>query len=706
MAQRIYSNNYLARLNGALLIGSTSLVVSTATNLPTITGSNYFYLTLDGGAVKEIIKVTAVVGTTLTVVRAQENTTAVAWADGTPIALRETAASFVDYTDATTDILTSGNIAANHLSSAYTTTATAAGTTVLTVTSTEKQYFTGALGQTLTMPVVSTLPRLGYSYTVVNLSTGSVTIQSSGANSIVVLTTNQQAVLTCIALTGTGVASWSYMLSAVTVGGGGGVAGPVSSVADSVPLFSGTGGSTLKDSAGVNAIINTMSITLGATQIATNQGFGFECFAVSNGSSNNSLAMGYRAGKAVTSAVQGTYLGSNAGLAVTTGGQSVYLGYQAGKTVTTGDSNFVGGALAGSNMGANRNNNVYVGYSAGKWMDASGNTFIGTNAGSGTSAGTTSDSVVIGKDALSNTTTSTSGYDLTVVGAGACGALTTAFEICSYGRNTCAALTTASQTCAFGVSSFQSLTTGIRNSGFGPGVGIAGATGAVALTTGPGNTLMGSRAGVSAADCANAIAVGRDSVATKETGSTSGTFGPGFSLGSAAFPVGFRGDGTLIPSTTGGAGFMKQKINGTQYYVPLYADAATTIDVVATQSDQETATSAVAAVTPSVQQFHPSASKAWLYSLYSAGVPQLSASYNITSITDNGTGDATVNIATDMSSANYCVTTGFNRSNNTGAGYVPNTYSVLAGSFRMSLVDAAGAPIDPYAFHASCFGDQ
>lgn len=705
MAQRIYSNNYLAALNGAILVGSTSIVVSTATNLPTITGSNYFYLTLDGGAVKEIVKVTAAVGTTLTVVREQEGTTAVAWASGTPIALRETAASFVDYLDATTDILTSGNIAATHITPTYTTTATAAGTTTLTVTSTQQQFFTGSSAQDLVMPVVTTLPRLGFKFEVMNLSSGSVTIKSSGSNNIVVLTTNQKAILTCILLTGTTAASWSYVLSAVTVGGGG-MSGPVSSTDNGLAIFDGTGGGTLKDSAGVNVTVNTMRITLGNTQVATNQAFGVSALNVSNGSSNNSVAMGYESGKAVTSAVQGTYLGSQAGLAVTTGGQSVYIGYQAGKTVTTGSSNFIAGALAGSLMGVNRNDNVFIGYSAGKYIDASGNTFMGTNAGSGSSAATTSDSVAIGKDALGSTTTATTGYDLTIVGAGSCGALTTAFQICAYGRNTCAALTTANYTCAYGYSSFSSLTTGVNNTGYGMGVGIAGATGAVALTTGPGNSLFGSRAGVSAADCANAIAIGRDAVATKETGSTSGTFGPGISLGSAAFPVGFRGDGTIIPSAVGGAGFWKQKVNGTFYYIPLYADASTTIDVASSQSDQETATSAVAFVTPSVQQFHPSASKAWLYSLYSAGVPQMSASYNITSITDTGTGIATVNIATDFSSANYSVSIGQNRDNTTTTGYAPIVYTLAAGSFKVSLTDASGVNADPYAFHALCFGDQ
>lgn len=126
----------------------------------------------------------------------------------------------------------------------------------------------------------------------------------------------------------------------------------------------------------------------------------------------------------------------------------------------------------------------------------------------------------------------------------------------------------------------------------------------------------------------------------------------------------------------------------------------------ATQADQEAATSTVTYVSPGRQQFHPSASKAWLYSLYSAGVPLLSASYNIASITDNGVGDATVNLSTVFSSANYCVTSGLNIANNSVATFIPTTYSVAAGNFRLSFVSAGGSSTDPFAFHTACFGDQ
>jgi hypothetical protein len=90
----------------------------------------------------------------------------------------------------------------------YTTTATAAGTTTLTVASNSYQYFTGATTQTVVMPVTSTL-ELGRTWVIVNNSTGSLTINSSGGNLIKTLLGGQTIAIRCILITGTSAASWS-----------------------------------------------------------------------------------------------------------------------------------------------------------------------------------------------------------------------------------------------------------------------------------------------------------------------------------------------------------------------------------------------------------------------------------------------------------------------------------------------------------------
>lgn len=91
----------------------------------------------------------------------------------------------------------------------YTTTATAAGTTTLTSASNNQQFFTGSTTQTVVLPVTSTLA-LGLSYLIVNNSTGVVTVQSSGANIITLIPAGASVRCTCILITGTTAASWSF----------------------------------------------------------------------------------------------------------------------------------------------------------------------------------------------------------------------------------------------------------------------------------------------------------------------------------------------------------------------------------------------------------------------------------------------------------------------------------------------------------------
>jgi hypothetical protein len=91
----------------------------------------------------------------------------------------------------------------------YSTTATAAGTTTLTAASLYQQYFTGSSTQTIVLPVTSTLA-LGLGYSITNKSTGVLTVQSSGLNTIVTIPSQATVNFTCILITGTTAASWSY----------------------------------------------------------------------------------------------------------------------------------------------------------------------------------------------------------------------------------------------------------------------------------------------------------------------------------------------------------------------------------------------------------------------------------------------------------------------------------------------------------------
>lgn len=105
------------------------------------------------------------------------------------------------------------NLSTNNLNTKYTTTATAASTTTLSVTSTYQQYFTGVTTQTILLPVVSTLVN-GFQFLIANTSTGALTVQTSGSVGVMNILSNYQLIITCINTAGgTAAAAWSYALS-------------------------------------------------------------------------------------------------------------------------------------------------------------------------------------------------------------------------------------------------------------------------------------------------------------------------------------------------------------------------------------------------------------------------------------------------------------------------------------------------------------
>jgi hypothetical protein len=72
---------------------------------------------------------------------------------------------------------------------------------------------------------------------------------------------------------------------------------------------------------------------------------------------------------------------------------------------------------------------------------------------------------------------------------------------------------------------------------------------------------------------------------------------------------------------------------------------------IASQAEMEAATSDTKVVTAVRVRNHPGVAKAWV-KFTPAGA--IAASHNVTSITDTGTGDWTINFTTSFSSANYC----------------------------------------------------
>ena len=202
------------------------------------------------------------------------------WQQCIPVVTTPTASTIASW-DANT------NFRATNMIEGYATTVTAAGTTVLTVTSPAQQFFTGATTQTVTMPVASTCS-LGQKWLIVNNSSGIVTVQSSGANSIIAMPAGTNSTITCVLTSGTTAASWNAESTA-------GVAG--------VTSITGT----------TNQVIANQpsgAVTLSLPQdIATTSSTQFDSVSFSNTThgivgttTNNSAAVGY-VGQFVTSNV-------------------------------------------------------------------------------------------------------------------------------------------------------------------------------------------------------------------------------------------------------------------------------------------------------------------------------------------------------------------------------------------------------------------
>lgn len=125
MAVAVYTNNATATLSSSITAASTSLTVTSGQGalFPSTASGNYFYVTLiDTVGTVEIVKVTAKTTDTFTIVRAQDGTTASAFASGSKAELRIVAAGMNEKLAKTGDtaadltvanLILSGNVTAN-----------------------------------------------------------------------------------------------------------------------------------------------------------------------------------------------------------------------------------------------------------------------------------------------------------------------------------------------------------------------------------------------------------------------------------------------------------------------------------------------------------------------------------------------------------------------------------------------------------------
>lgn len=155
--------------------------------------------------------------------------------------------------------------------------------------------------------------------------------------------------------------------------------------------------------------------------------------------------------------------------------------------------------------------------------------------------------------------------------------------------------------------------------------------------------------------------------------------------------------------------------NGSSFFTygfdqPAASDTVAGKIELADKSEMEAGSDTTRAVTPGRQHFHPSAAKAW-GGFTGSGVVTLGGSYNISSVTDVGTGQYTPNFTTPMADANSCVVACGSRNfgdtfTTSDANRFITVPGVATGSFKIQFTTNTPAFEDPAKIFFAVFGDM
>jgi hypothetical protein len=126
----------------------------------------------------------------------------------------------------------------------------------------------------------------------------------------------------------------------------------------------------------------------------------------------------------------------------------------------------------------------------------------------------------------------------------------------------------------------------------------------------------------------------------------------------------------------------------------------------ATQAQIETATDDERYVPPARMKYHPGVAKFWAFVTYSGGVPTLTASYNVTSVTDVGQGLLGITIDVDFSSANWACLATLETSASTPRLTFLTQGQRTAGFVQVEMRQGDGTLVDPTSISVLGFGDQ
>jgi hypothetical protein len=133
----------------------------------------------------------------------------------------------------------------------------------------------------------------------------------------------------------------------------------------------------------------------------------------------------------------------------------------------------------------------------------------------------------------------------------------------------------------------------------------------------------------------------------------------------------------------------------------------------ASRAEMEAGTATDKYVTPQDMNWHPGVCKAWGKHAVSGAVPQMTATWNVTSVTDSGVSRVTPVIATDFSSANYSISANAEAATTTYSATTTCLICVIRNAtpsvtqFTLDLLEIdIGQATDPAAWYWQAFGDQ